>query len=106
MSNPPARKKRVSTLDRRDLFFKAIVSYLLARNKYILSFAQRWNGVSMTRKKNKTESNRMIDACAPQKKRVPLLHSSQKLTTTFNFESGQLIPFWYLIYKKNIHFTF
>jgi hypothetical protein len=36
---PIGAKNRVSTLDRRDLFFKEILSYLPARNKYILSSA-------------------------------------------------------------------
>jgi hypothetical protein len=60
MSNLPARKKRVSTLDRRDLFFKEILSYLPARYKYILSSAQRSIGMTMLKKKNKPELNRMI----------------------------------------------
>jgi hypothetical protein len=77
-SNPPAQKKRVSTLDCRDLLFKEILSYLLVRNKYILSSGQRSIGVSMSKKESMSESNRMIDWCVYNTEIVPLVHSPQR----------------------------
>jgi hypothetical protein len=71
-SNTPARKKRVSTLDRHDLFFNEILSYLSARNKYIISSAERSIDVSMSKKNNKAELNRTIHYVLGRKLVAPI----------------------------------
>jgi hypothetical protein len=85
--NLPARKTRISTLDRRDLFFKEILSYLPARNKYMLSLAQRLEqrsiGVSMS--KRKVQQNQTIQSTFQTLfRRTPPFQSPHSLSPQFN----------------------
>jgi hypothetical protein len=98
--NLPARKKRISSLDRCDLFFKEIPSYLPARNKYMLCSAQRNARSVWVCSKVVLSEVEPYNRQFRRKQADTTTQLAQPIRWKFKLLYIRLIPFPYFIYKK------